>query len=188
MSESNLPDPVERTEDVSIQLHGNTNRGDGARGRAEIRIGHSRGPMPRYEGPGWEPAARLHHETQATQLFEALHHALPGGTLDQLLVALMRHKACLFVVGDSRRTKVDPDGVMQTTFPQTVRDAYSVAVAVLRDIATAASVRDAAVERAHDADGEDERMACSAAAVDASKDLDAVLERGRELLLEIDSA
>lgn len=43
-------------------------------------------------------AARLTYEHQGKQLELALYNSLPGGTYDQLLVAMMERKASLFKV------------------------------------------------------------------------------------------
>jgi hypothetical protein len=50
--------------------------------------------MPTFSGAdGWEERARELYEEQGELLAAVLLHVLPGGTVDQLLVALLKHKA-----------------------------------------------------------------------------------------------
>jgi hypothetical protein len=58
------------------------------------------------KAPNWETIDRGFYGCEAAMLLDALLSALPGGTIDALLVALLDYKRSLLVVGHERRTKV----------------------------------------------------------------------------------
>lgn len=49
------------------------------------------------------------YEAQGKELADALCNALPGGTLDQLLVELLRRKASHFVIASWNRTEEEAE-------------------------------------------------------------------------------
>jgi len=51
-----------------------------------------------FTGDDWEYQCRQFHIDQANILAHALIRTLPGGTLDQLVVALLKHKASVLRV------------------------------------------------------------------------------------------
>lgn len=55
-------------------------------------------PIPGFSGDGWEEAATEFYRAEGRRLAECLIETLPGGTLSQLLVALLDHRADLLRV------------------------------------------------------------------------------------------
>jgi hypothetical protein len=54
--------------------------------------------LPKSSYPGWTNLCAQRFEQQGQALADALVHHLPGGTVDQLLHALLQHRASLFHV------------------------------------------------------------------------------------------
>jgi hypothetical protein len=55
-------------------------------------------PAPNFKGEGWEQTAREFYQREGEQLAEAIFKHLPGGTVDQVIRALLLRRASLFVV------------------------------------------------------------------------------------------
>ena len=54
--------------------------------------------IPAFDGDGWEERSREFYQEQGRAMCDAMMRTLPGGTLDELLVALLTRKASFFRV------------------------------------------------------------------------------------------
>lgn len=72
-----------------------------------ILIGAS-GEVPSSRSEEDRREKSLQFEREAEQIADALRAALPGGTFDRLLIALLRHRVSQLVVSHERRATPDP--------------------------------------------------------------------------------
>lgn len=66
-------------------------------------------PIPELDEPDWFNSHSLFYKEQAEELLNQLNKALPGGTIDALLIALLSNKKSLLRIGNDIRKNLEEE-------------------------------------------------------------------------------